>query len=141
MSADSAVVNSGPLYHTDKIFRVGLSLLGTAGDGYMSLAFVEWFKSKRNMHTLHKMIPLDHRHEISIVELKPGGIYLWNGWGLPERIHEKFYAIGSGSMAAIAELARGSDTAEAVRAATRWDENSDAPIQTVLLKPPRRKRG
>ena len=98
MSADTAVVNSGPLYHADKIFRVGVSLLGTAGDGFMDLAFLEWFKGKRNPQTLQRQIPLEHRDDILIVELKPGGIYLWNGWGCGERIHEKFYAIGSGSM-------------------------------------------
>lgn len=140
MAADSAVVNGGPLYHADKIFRIGLSLIGTAGDGYMSLAFVEWFRGKRNMHTLHKMIPIDHRDDIWLVELKPGGIYLWNGWGIPERIHERFYAIGSGSMAAITELARGETPEQAVKSAIRWDENSDCPIQVEMLKPVRRKR-
>lgn len=140
MAADSAVVSGGPLYHADKIFRLGLSLVGTAGDGYMSLAFIEWFRTKRNIHTLHKMIPIDHRDEILIMELKPGGIYLWNGWGLAERIHEKFYAIGSGSMSAIEAMARGATPQEAVKSATRWDENSDGPIQTEFLKPARRKR-
>jgi hypothetical protein len=139
MSADTAVVNGGPLYHADKLFRVGVSILGTAGDGYMCLAFVEWFKStRRSPQSLQKQIPIEHRDSIIVMELKPGGIYLWNGWGVPERIHEKFYAIGSGSMVAIAELTRGVSPADAVKAACRWDENTHAPIQTERLK---RKRG
>lgn len=135
MSADTAVVNSGPLYHADKIFRIGVSLYGTAGDGFMDLAFIEWVRSaRRSPQSLQKQIPLEHRDDILVVELRPGGIYLWNGWGLAERIHEKFYAIGSGSMTAIHALSRGEATADAVRAAVKWDENTDTPIQTERLK-------
>lgn len=135
MSADTAVVNSGPLYHADKIFRIGLSLYGTAGDSYMCLAFIEWLKSaKRSPQALQKQIAIEHRDEIAVMELRPGGIYLWNGWGIAERIHEKYYAIGSGSMVAIHALARGESTSDAIRAAMKWDENTDAPIQTEKLK-------
>lgn len=143
MAADTAVVCGGPLYHSDKIFRIGTSLIGTAGDGYMGLAFVEWFKSpRRSMQSIQKMIPLDNRHEIIVMEVRPGGIYLWNGWGVPERLNEKFYAIGSGSMVAIEALTRGATLQDAVKSATRWDENTHAPIQYESLKAkPRRKRG
>lgn len=139
MAADTAVANSGPLYHADKMFRVGVSIFGTAGDGFMDLAFIEWVKSsRRSPQSLQKMIPLEHRDDISILEIRPGGIYLWNGWGIPERIHEKFYAIGSGAMVAIEALTRGATPAEAVKSATRWDEYTHAPIQTERLKRPRR---
>lgn len=138
MAADTAVVNGGPLYHADKVFRIGNSILGTAGDGFMCLAFVEWFKGRRSMYGLHKMIPMDYRSDISIIELKPGGIYLWDGWGVPEKLNEKFYAIGSGSMVAVEAMTRGASPEEAVKSATRWDENTHAPIQVERLK---RRRG
>lgn len=135
MSADTAVVNSGPLYYADKLFRIGVSIFGTAGDGYMDLAFIEWVKSsRRSPQSLQKQIPIEHRNDILCVELRPGGIYLWNGWGYGERIHGKFYAIGSGSMVAMEGLYRGDTPAEAVKAAMRWDENTGGPIQTERLK-------
>lgn len=142
MAADTLVVNSGPMYHADKIFRIGLSLVGTAGDGYMSLAFIEWFKStKRSMHTLQKMIPIEHRDDILMIELRPGGIHLWNGWGVAERIHNEFYAIGSGSMVAIAELKRGESPAKAVMAASDWDENTKGlQVEKLIPTKPKRKR-
>lgn len=140
MAADTLVVNSGPMYHADKIFRIGLSLVGTAGDGHMCLAFVEWFKSpKRSMHTLQKMIPIEHRDDILLIELNPGGIHLWNGWGVPERIHNTYYAIGSGSMTAIGELRRGLPPEDAVKAASEWDENTRG-LQVLKLVPEKGKR-
>jgi hypothetical protein len=144
MAADSRVVTSGPLYEADKIFRIGISLVGTAGDGFMSLAFIEWFRSpRRSMHALHKMIPIEHRDEIYLIELRPGGIHLWNGWGVAERIHNTFYAIGSGSMVAVAGMKYGMTPGEAVRSAMDWDENTGGKIQVETLVPakPKRKRG
>ena len=146
MAADTRVVNGGSFYHANKIFRIGQSLIGTAGDGFACLAFVDWFKSpRRNPQVLHKMFAELDRSEILIAELNPSGIYLWNGWGYPERINDPYYSIGSGSMAALEALRNGLDPDDAVRRAMAHDENTGAPVQLEYLLPPeltkRKRRG
>lgn len=138
MAADTRVVNGNSYYHADKIFRVGNSLLGTAGDSFMCLAFVEWFKSpRRNPFELHKLIGEEgDRNEIVIAELNAGGIYLWNGWGYPEKLNDPAFAIGSGGMPALEAMRNGHTPEEAVRRATLHDENTGAPIQVEWLLPP-----
>ena len=148
LSADTRVVNGSSYYHAPKIFRVGTSLIGTAGDGFACLAFVEWFKSpRRNPQTLHRMFgETTDRDAIWIVELNPAGIHFWNGWGCPETILDDCFAVGTGGMAALEAMRRGATPEEAVLAATKHDENSGAPIQTEWLLPPellpkRKRRG
>lgn len=148
IAGDTRVVTGGSYYHADKIFRVGNSLLGTAGNGFMCLAFVEWFKSqKRNPFTLHKLIGEEaDRDDILIAEINPGGIYLWDGWGFAEKINDPFYAIGSGAMAALEALRNDHPPEEAVRRAIAHDENTGSPVQVEYLLPPellpkRKRRG
>lgn len=146
MAADTRVIAGGSFYHANKIFRIGQSLIGTAGDGFACLAFVEWFKSpRRNAQTLHKMFAEQDRDDILIAELNPSGIYLWNGWGFPERINDPYFAIGSGGMAALEALRNGLDPDDAVRRAMAHDESTGAPVQLEYLLPPeltkRKRRG
>lgn len=147
MAADTRVVTGSSFYHANKIFRVGPSLLGTAGSGFACLAFVEWFKSpRRNPQVLHKMFGDYDRDDILIAELNPSGIFLWDGWGYPERINDSFYAIGSGAMAALEAMRNGVDPDDAVRRAVAHDENTGAPVQLEYLLPPelspkRKRRG
>lgn len=140
MAADTRVVHSGPYYHADKIFRIGESLFGTAGDGDMCLVMIEWLKSSRSRPALYKQWGDYDRNEIQILELNPRGLFLWTGWGLPEALHEARFAIGSGAMAAIKGLDKGEPPKEAVAGAMEYDEFTGAPIQVEYLKP-KRKRG
>lgn len=147
LAADTRVVNGSSYYHAPKIFRIGNSLLGTAGDGFACLAFVEWFKSpRRNPQTLHKMFAELDRDAIWIVELNPSGIHFWNGWGYPETIMDECFAVGTGGMAALEAMRSGKTPEEAVSRALAHDENSGPPIQVEWLLPPellskRKRRG
>jgi 20S proteasome alpha/beta subunit len=146
MAADTRVITGGSFYHANKIFRIGQSLVGTAGDGFACLAFVEWFKSpRRNPQVLHKMFGDTDRDEIIVAELNPSGIHLWNGWGYPEKINDPYYAIGSGGMVALEALRNGADPDDAVRRAVAHDEATGAPVQLEYLLPPeltkRKRRG
>lgn len=147
IAADTRVVTGSSYYHAPKIFRVGQSLLGTAGSGFACLAFVEWFKSpRRNPQVLHKIFGEYDRDDILIAELNPAGIFLWDGWGYPEKINDPYYAIGSGAMAALEALRNGLDPDDAVRRAVAHDENTGSPVQIEYLLPPelspkRKRRG
>ena len=144
MAADTRVVTGGSYYHAPKIFRIGTSILGTAGDGFPCLAFVDWFRSpQRKPLVLHRIFNDYDRDSIWIVELNPGGIHFWNGWGYAEKILDEFFAVGSGGQAALEAMRHGLTPEEAVARATTHDENTGAPVQVEYLLPPeltRRKR-
>lgn len=137
MAADSRITGGGPYAQTEKIYRVGNSILGMCGDAMMARYFIEWFKSpRRSPNVLHKALGDYERSEILVMELNPGGIFLWDGWGVPLRIKERAYAIGSGSPAALAFLKRSrskSAPIDAVRAAMTVDEWTGGEIVSEWL--------
>ena len=146
MAADTRVSTGGAHYHANKIFRIGCSLFGTAGDGDMGLVMIDWLRTARNRQRLYKEWADYERSEVWLVELNPGGIYLWTGWGVPERLNEERFAIGSGQLAALQALDSGLSPEDAVRSSIRYDQYSGEPLQVEYLLPPelkrtRRKRG
>lgn len=146
IAADTRVITGGSYWHENKVFRIGNSLFGTAGDGFGCLAFLEWYKSpRRNPAELHKAFGEIDRDDILIFELNPGGIYAWNGWGYPAKLLDDMYAGGSGGMAALEAMRHGLTPEQAVHRAIAHDENTGSPVQVEWLLPPellpkRRKR-
>lgn len=138
MAADSRVTGDGPMYPTEKIFRIRGSLFGTAGDGFMGLALLEWLKTKRrDRKALYEMwdkttLGIEDA-DVLFIELSPKGIFLWNCWGIAEPVRRPSYAIGSGAMAAVAAMETKSPE-DAIRTALNYDEFSGPPIQVVPLR-------
>jgi hypothetical protein len=149
MAADTRVsFDSGGHYPATKIFRIGDSLFGTAGDGFMCLLMVEWLKGPRytkNRLSLYKQFGEYDRDLVEILELSPAGLYMWTGWGLPEKILADRAAVGSGAKSALAALSKGSSPEEAVKISCEHDIYTAAPIQVEYLLPPeltkRKRRG
>ncbi len=146
MAADTRVSTGGAHYHANKIFRIGSSLFGTAGDGDMGLVMIEWLRTARNRQALYRQWADYERNDVWLIELNPGGICLWTGWGIQERINESRFAIGSGQLAALAALDSGANPEDAVRGAVRYDQYTGEPLQVEYLLPPelqkrKRKRG
>lgn len=140
MAADRRVVTASSYYHADKIFRIGHSLFGTAGNGMQCLAFIEWAKSKRIPAQLHKLIGEYDREGIIIAELNPYGIFLWDGWGFPERVRDPFLAVGSGGMAALEAMRHGMSAEDAIKRAMAHDECTGGEVQVCYLDEPITKR-
>lgn len=137
MAADRRVVTAGSFYNADKIFRINGSLFGTAGNGMQCLAFIEWVKGKRNPILLHRLMGDYDREGIIIVELNALGIFIWDGWGYPERVvHDRFMAVGSGGMAALEAMRHGATAEEAVKRAMAHDESTGGDIQVCYLDEP-----
>ena len=136
MAADTRVSTGGAHYHANKIFRLGSSLFGTAGDGDMGLVMIDWLRTARNRQTLYKQWADYDRNEVWLIELNPGGICLWTGWGVQERINDKRYAIGTGQLAALKGMDKDETPEEAVRGAIDYDQYSGAPVQVEYLLPP-----
>jgi 20S proteasome alpha/beta subunit len=136
MAADRRVVTSSSYYHADKIFRIGASLFGTAGHGMQCLAFIEWLKSRRIPAQLHKLMGDYDREGIIIAELNPLGIFIWDGWGFPEKVRDDVIAIGSGGMAALEAMRHGVSAEDAVRRAMAHDECTGGEVQVCYLDEP-----
>lgn len=144
MAADKRCTSAGPICHVTKIFRVGKSLFGIAGDVMLALHIIKWLEGKRDPAQLYKLIPDAHRNDVDILELAEDGLAFWNGWGVRMPILDKTAAIGSGSMPALQALRLGKDAEEAIRLAFPMDECSGGDVQVEYLLPPelsRRKRG
>lgn len=133
MAADSALVTGGAVATVSKIHRIGKSIFGEAGSGFECLLLIEWLKGKRDRRALLKMPDAFERDDVYILELSPDGLALWNGWGIRMPIKDECYAIGSGSMAAMAALKAGANPEEAVKIAAELDENTREPIEVMGL--------
>lgn len=138
MSADTRVsCETGQHYPATKIFRVGESLFGTAGHSMMCLIMIDWLKTNRNRQRLYKEWSEEnyYREEVWLLELNPRGLFLWDGWGVPEPILTDRMAIGSGAKSALAALTLGSTPENAVKIAAGIDIYTNPPIQTEWLLP------
>lgn len=142
MAADSRVSLEGsPFYHADKIFRIGDSLFGTAGDGMMGLLMIDWLRgTRKNRLALYRLWADYDRSAFCILELNAQGLFLWDGWAIPERLNDQTYAIGSGAGPALTALEDGKSLEDAVRSATKRDQYSGDPVQVEYLLPPELKR-
>jgi hypothetical protein len=82
MAADQRMTSSGPLAHIQKIHRIANALYGLCGEISPGFVFLEWLASpKRDRMKLYRMIGEDNRYNFSALELSPGGLALWDGWG------------------------------------------------------------
>lgn len=131
MAADTRLTEDGsPIVNVDKLYRVGNSILGICGDAMMARYFIEWFGSaRRNPRSLQEAF--DEREFFSsfaVLELNPGGLYVWTGWGVPLRIRDQFTAVGSGAYAAMTYMREHRKSVrapiKAVQAATGVDHYS-----------------
>lgn len=141
IAADTRVTGDNSFYPARKVFRVERngreSIIGTAGHGFMCLAFLDWFRlPKRNPKDLHEIIGKEYgRDDISILELNSEGLFAWNGWGYGERILRDSHAVGSGSQAALEALRLGVGLEDCVKRAFDHDEFTGCEVQVEYLMP------
>lgn len=133
MAADSACVTGGPVAEVTKLHRIGNSIFGIAGEVFACLVMIDWLKGKRDRRTLKWPEEFD-RDGIFLLELSKEGLSFWNGYGVQMPIHNECYAIGSGSMSAMAALKAGADPESAVKIAAELDENTREPVEVMRLK-------
>src|SRR5687768_6273851 len=82
----------------DKIVRIGDELLGAAGHTDSIFKFIEWYRAKGERPEI------DADKSFEVVVLNKSGIYLYVNSTYPMRLTERFYAAGTGGMAAKAAM-------------------------------------
>jgi len=133
MAADTRVswTEGKEVYNTsfsNKIYRIGDELVGTAGDTASGLRLVEWLRAggKGRKPKLTK--------DTAAVRLSRDGIFTFDGRD-PEwlKIDAKFFAIGSGARWATGALEMGADLRKAVEVAMKYDPATGGSITVMQL--------
>lgn len=76
--------------------------------------------------------------EVEALLIKPDGtIWYYDGSAIPDKLEDKFYAIGSGGAYALGAMACGRSAAQAVRIAARYDSTTSEPIDKMELQCPK----
>jgi hypothetical protein len=111
-------------------------VIATAGESSPGMVFVDWYGSGKPVPDLFLHIGGD----FTCLVLTPKGLFEYDLYCRGELIEEEFYAVGSGSMAAIAAMHCGKSALEAVRIASRIDPFTGGRIVTESISKPEVKR-
>lgn len=105
-------------------------ILATQGETFSGMVFVDWFGTGKDMPEL-----LVHGEaDFTVLILRKDGLYEVDRWCRPIKVLEEFYAVGSGSKAAMGAMHMGASAARAVEIACRIDPYCAPPIVKMRLK-------
>lgn len=113
----------------DKILIVDNELIGSSGDSDQIAKFLTWYRKSDDGSDPPRL-----SDTTNVVVLNEDGIYYYAGCGYPTLIDERFFAVGSGALAALAAMSCGKSPMEAVRIACKFDKNSGPPIRNYKLR-------
>ena len=130
MAADTQGRFEDIIMEMHKIFRVRDELIGTCGNYDNAVRFVELYRKGQPM-------PKENGNDGSDFDyllLNEKGLYLATGfYGPRTKVHEKFWAIGSGKEAAITAMRMGASAKEAVKMASLCDVYTGSKVQVRKL--------
>jgi hypothetical protein len=130
IAADSMVSGDDSFYLVEKLRRGQESVYGGCGD---------WDKLLKFYNSLESGADLDSDTDVTVLELRSDGIWIYESTIIPAKIKNDFWAIGTGANFAIAAMHLGLTPAEAVKLACLYDTSSHEPIDVMTLSG--RKRG
>lgn len=134
--ADSRCSHACTGFATQKVFRTPSGeLIGIAGSLGDALKFVEWYSAGANLKKKPEFL-CEEGFDALVVD--GSRIVIWDHELIPTPIFDPFYAIGSGSHAALGALHSGQDPVEAVKIACLVDrQGSSEPIVKEEWRPVR----
>lgn len=138
MAADTRVTDGSLVYYTPKIFIIGDSIVGAAGEVENTNKWLEWMRSGKAAEFKKKM-----KGGFEGIELtREGKLYLYAGCIAPDEVLDEFYCAGSGSMAALVAMRLGLDPRGAVEQAIAVSPESggDITVYTIADSFPVKKR-
>ena len=105
-------------------------IIGVSGDGFAALVFVDWYGSGKDKP--NELI--EGEADFSAIVLTSIGLFEYDRWCRGEKVLEEFYAIGSGTKAALGAMHAGCSAKRAVEIACRVDSYSRLPVTALKLK-------
>jgi len=130
IAADSMVSGDDSFYLVTKLRRGENSIYGACGDWDKILSFYQALESKSSP---------DSDTDVTVLELRSDGIWIYESTIIPAKIKNDFYAIGTGAGYALAAMHLGLSPAEAVKLACLYDTSSHEPVDAMTFSG--RKRG
>ena len=131
IAADSMISGQDTHYAVSKLRSLRSSAIGAAGDWRHILEFYKRLARKK---------ALDADCDISAIELRRDGIWVYESTVIPARIEQDFFAVGTGAGYAIAAMHLGKSPQEAVEIAALFDPNTRGPVHVLKLGAPRAKK-
>ena len=125
IAADSMVSGIDSFYLVEKLRKGKSSLYGACGD---------WDKILKFYNSLESGADLDSDTDVTVLELRSDGIWIYESTIIPAKIKNDFWAIGTGANFAIAAMHLGLSPAEAVKLACLYDTSSHEPIDVMKLE-------
>jgi hypothetical protein len=124
IAADSMVSGDDSFYLVQKL-RLGKgSIYGACGD---------WDKCLKMLQVLESGGELDSDTDVTVLELRADGLWIYEGTIIPARIKNDYWAIGTGAPYAVAAMHCGKSVQEAVEIACMYDTSSHGPIDYMRL--------
>lgn len=141
MASDSRCTSGDPDFATQKIFVASDgTLIGFAGMLVDGVRFAEWVQAGADRASLPEF---SAKGTFSALTLGKSGCFAWDNECVPMAMRDRFYALGTGAMAAITARRLGRTLEEAVEIACLIDSCSAPPVVVEFykeIKLPARKR-
>lgn len=131
MASDSRCTSGDPDFATKKIYKAkDGTLIGYAGTVVDGIRFCEWIQAGADRSAL----PTFNEADFSALTLNKDGCLTWDYNCVPMEMRSRFYAIGSGGMAAMTAHFLGYTLEDSVDIACQIDSKSGAPIVVEFYK-------
>lgn len=124
IAADSMVSSDDSYFFAEKLRRTKHGIMGACGD---------WDKIMKMYKALEDEKEIDDI-DVTAIELRPDGIWMYEGTHIPTKIKQDFYAIGTGAGYAMGALHCGKSVIEACEIACLYDTSSRGPIDHMILE-------
>lgn len=130
IASDSMVSSDESFFSTKKLRQTKNGIMGGCGDLDKLLKMYTAIEKKKR---------LDEVIDVSVLELRYDGIWIYEGTHTPVKIDQDFYAIGTGAGYAMGALHCGRSVKEACEIACMYDTSSRGPIEYMVLEEKRGK--
>lgn len=118
-------------YEGPKLFRKDIggnsAIIGTSGSHILGEVFIKWYGTKK------KKPNFGPKADFEALVVTKDGLYHYDEDLSGGKVNREWFAIGSGSFAALGALYAGKTPEEAVEIATKIDPYSGLPIQILKL--------
>ena len=142
MAADTQeTLGDGLARRCNKLYRVGKDIIATAGDSYLGMKFVEWWK-EGDWDDPPDLTSVDVEEDFECLIWTEGKLWSVNRFFTMVEVNledHPYYAIGSGSDVALGALATGASAKRAVEIACEYNVYTGLPVQTMTCPEPKEK--
>lgn len=141
--SDSLITDTTVAFQSNKLYRIGTSIIGASGDTGLINGWLE-ARRKQRRYKIPKAWP-EKDKEITVIIVNKKGIWLIEEDMTGDKVDEPFIAIGSGALAACGALRQQAitqnvspqfivyDFKTALEIAAKYDEATRLPMQVLYL--------